>query len=198
MPSNVGTFFLFDKIIDFHKKYPKIEITILTGGTTNLLNYLDSHKVDFVIDTAPIFVKDKNIVNKKLKTVSYSFIVNKNTNFDYSKIKSIKDLVSYPLILPISGTANRKDLDDLFYQNNVQIENVLNIHTSEMIISAVKKDLGIGYVIADLIQEEPEIEIINLKETLPSVDIHILYDKELLTTAPKRFIEEYIDHNFLL
>lgn len=198
MPSNVGTFFLFDKIIDFHKKYPKIEITILTGGTTNLLNYLDSHKVDFVIDTAPIFVKDKNIINKKLKTVSYSFIVNKNTNFDYSKIKSIKDLVSYPLILPISGTANRKDLDDLFYQNNVQIENVLNIHTSEMIISAVKKDLGIGYVIADLIKEEPEIEIINLKETLPSVDIHILYDKELLTTAPKRFIEEYIDHNFLL
>ena len=50
MPSNVGAFFLFDKIIDFHKKYPNIEITIITGGTAKLLGLLDTHQVDFVID----------------------------------------------------------------------------------------------------------------------------------------------------
>ena len=49
MPSNVGSFFLFDKIIDFHKRFPNIEITIMTGSTSVLLNLLDSHKVDFVI-----------------------------------------------------------------------------------------------------------------------------------------------------
>lgn len=198
MPSNVGTFFLFDKIIDFHKRYPNIEITILTGGTTNLLNYLDSHKVDFVIDTAPISIVNKNIITKELKRVSYSFIVNKNTNFNYSEIKNLKDLTSYPLILPIPGTANRKDLDELFNKNHVEIENVINIHTSEMIISAVKKDLGIGYVISDLVENELDIEVINIEDKLPSVAIHILYDSDSLTTAPKRFIEEYIDHNLFL
>ena len=32
MPSNIGSFFLFDKIMDFHKKFPNIEITIITGS----------------------------------------------------------------------------------------------------------------------------------------------------------------------
>src|SRR5574344_649945 len=49
MPSNIGSFFLFDKIINFHLKYPNIEITIITGSTTNLIQLLDSHKIDFVI-----------------------------------------------------------------------------------------------------------------------------------------------------
>ena len=34
MPSNVGTFYLFEKIVEFHNKYPNIEINIITGGTT--------------------------------------------------------------------------------------------------------------------------------------------------------------------
>ena len=33
MPSNIGSFDLFDKIIAFHNKYPKIEITIITVST---------------------------------------------------------------------------------------------------------------------------------------------------------------------
>ena len=80
MPSNVGSFFLFDKIIDFHKKYPNIEITIITGSTANLINLLDSHKVDFVIDTSPINVKlTKGMKVKLLKEVSYAFVIKKDT-----------------------------------------------------------------------------------------------------------------------
>ena len=56
MPSNIGSFFLFDKIINFHKKYPNIEITIITGSTSNLISLLDSHKFDFVIDTSPLML----------------------------------------------------------------------------------------------------------------------------------------------
>lgn len=34
-------FFLFDKIIQFHNTYPKIEVTIITGSTSSLINLLD-------------------------------------------------------------------------------------------------------------------------------------------------------------
>ena len=203
MPSNIGSFFLFDKIIDFHKNYPNIEVTIITGGTTELISLLDSHKVDFVIDTSPINVRlDDSIKVKELKKVHYCFIINKNTTIlDSAEIKSIKDLQKYPLILPIPGTSNRKDLDEKLKQYEVSIENVINIHTSEMIISGVKKDLGIGYVIKDLVENEVknnEIEFINIKEKLPSVIINIVYNKQNLTTAPKKFIEDYIDYNLNL
>ncbi len=203
MPSNVGSFFLFDRIIAFHKKYPNIEITIITGSTANLINLLDSHKVDFVIDTSPINVKlAKGMKVKLLKEVSYAFVIKKDTKkVDYKKIKELKDLKDKSLILPIPNTANRNDLDELLRKKRIEIENVLNIHTSEMIISAVKKDLGIGYVIYDLVKDDINngiLDEIKLKESLPTVGINIVYDKEFLSKAPRKFIEDYIDYEIEL
>ena len=203
MPSNIGSFFLFDKIISFHKQYPNIEITIITGSTSNLISLLDSHKVDFVIDTSPINVKlDEGMKITKLEEVQYCFVVKKDTdNIDYNNIKGLKDLKNKPLILPIPGTANRKALDELFIKNNIDIENVVNIYTSEMIISAVKKDLGIGYIIYNLVEDDiknGELELLNIKEVLPTVEINIIFDKNFLTTAPKKFIENYIDYELEL
>lgn len=194
MPSNIGSFLLFDKIIAFHKKYPNIEITIVTGGTHTLIELLNSHEVDFVIDTSPVDVKlKKGITITKLKEVKYSFICKKNTKLkNIDNITSIKDTVNYPLILPIEGTANRNDLEIIFEKYNLIPRNVLNIHTTEIIIAAVKKDLGIGYVIYNLVKNDKELKIINLKEKLPTVDINIIYNKELLTRAPLEFIENYL------
>lgn len=203
MPSNIGSFYLFDKIINFHKKYPNIEITIITGSTSNLISLLDSHQVDFVIDTSPINVKlNEGIKVTKLDEVKYCFIVNsKLYKSKYKIIKNLSDLEDKPLILPIPGTSNRKDLDELLLEKNVSIQNVINIHTSEMIISAVKKELGIGYIISNLVEDElknGELKILDIKEKLPTVEINIVFDKSFLTTAPKRFIEEYIDYEFKL
>jgi DNA-binding transcriptional LysR family regulator len=127
------------------------------------------------------------------------FYCKKNTELlNISDINSIVDLKKYPLILPIPNTANRNDLDILLQKNNVELKNVINIHTSEMIISAVKKDLGIGYVIHNLVENEiknNEIEVLNIKEKLPTVGINIIYDNRFLTKAPTKFIEDYIDYN---
>lgn len=196
MPSNIGSFYLFEHIIDFHHKYPGIEISVITGSTSQLLNLLESHTVDFIIDTSPINTTNKDLIIKELDTVNYSFIINKNTKLkDYTKINSLRGLTDQPLVLPIPGTSNRNDLDLLLKENNIEINNVLNIHTSEMIISAVKKDLGIGYVIENLINnsvDSNEIEILHLEEKLPTVTINLVYNENYLTTASIKFINDYI------
>lgn len=197
MPSNIGSFYLFDKIIEFHKQFPNIEISIMTGGTSTLLSLLESHQIDFVIDTSPVKFKNSNLKTKKLTTVNYCFIINKNSSIIKSNdISSLKSLENKPLILPLPNTANRKDLDELLLNNKIDIKNVLNIHTSEMIISFVRKDLGIGYVIENLVEKEVEnneIEILNIKEKLPTVDIELIYETNYLTTAPTYFIKEWLN-----
>ena len=197
MPSNIGSFFLFDNIIDFHKEYPNIEISIITGSTSTLISLLDSHKVDFVIDTSPINIIDSDITITKLSTVNYCFV----SKEEVDNIKELKDLKDKPLILPIPGTANRNDLDCLLKKHNINIENVINIHTSEMILSAAKRNIGIGYIIYDLVKndiKDNNLYIVNLKEKLPTVDINIVYNKSFLTTAPKKFIETYINYDLNL
>lgn len=192
IPSNIGSFFLFDNLIKFHNEYPNIDITVITGSTTKLIELLKSHSVDFVIDTSPINTELNNdYVIKELEKVNYCFAANKNYNT--SKMVELKDLQNHQLILPIKGTANRNDLDGLLKEKNIKFNNSLNFHTSEMIISAVKNNIGIGYVISDLVKKETDLKIVDLKEKLPSVKINIIYNSKYLTVAPKKFINMYID-----
>ena len=193
LPSHIASFFFFDKIVDFHNKYPNIEITLMNGSTRALLELLDKHTIDFIIDTGPVNTNNKDLDIVKLSTVKYSFICNKNNYKDYKDIKTIKDLESVPLILPITGTSNRKALDQLLLKNNVKPKKVMNIHKSEVILNAVDNNMGIGYIISNIIKNNDNYKEIKIKEPLPTAEIDIVFNKKFLTNAPKRFIEEYIN-----
>ena len=54
LPSHIASFFFFDKIIDFHNKYPNVEMKLISGSTGQLLELIDKHEIDLIIDTAPI------------------------------------------------------------------------------------------------------------------------------------------------
>ena len=193
LPSHIASFFFFDKIIDFHSKYPNIEMTLISASTGQLLELIDKHEIDIIIDTAPINTSNMDLTIIKLSTVKYSFICNKDNYKDYKNIKSIKDLENIPLVLPVQGTTNRKKLNELFIKNNVNPKKIINIHTSEVILNAVDNNLGIGYVISDLVKNNDNYKFIKVKESLPTADIVFAYNKKFLTTAPKKFIEDYIN-----
>ena len=198
VPSQIGSFYIFEDITNFHKKYPNIEITIISKTTTQLLKLLERHEIDFIIDTSPINTKIDNIIIQPLIEVKNCFVAKSDTSIDIDKIKTIKDLANYPLVLPIKGTDNRKQLDKVFEKNNVELNNVINIHTSEMIVGSIKKDLGIGYIIYDVIKdnvENGEFKIIDIKENLPKITINLVYIEKYLTIAPKFFIENYLKIN---
>ena len=184
MPSNMYKFFI-DKIKDFNNTYPNIEISILTGTTTYLMNQLDLHKIDFIIDTLPVNYMNNDIEIENIKEMEYCFISNNK-----EKITSLKDLANYQLLLPISGTNNRSMLDELLLKNNVKLNKVINIHTSELIIDSVKDDMGIGYILKDLVDND--INILKIKEQLPKTTLALIYNKKFLTSAPRKFIENYI------
>ena len=68
----------------------------------------------------------------------------------------------------------------------------MSIHTSEGILTAVKKGLGIGYVIEDIYKNDDNYMKLDIKEKLREETINIIYNKVFLTEAPKRFIKEFI------
>ena len=128
VPSQIGSFYIFEDITNFHKKYPNIEITIISKTTTQLLKLLERHEIDFIIDTSPINTKIDNIMIQPLIEVNNCFVIKADSSIFIDKIKSISDLANYPLVLPIKGTDNRKQLDKIFEKNNIELNNVINIH----------------------------------------------------------------------
>ena len=192
LPSYISSFFFIDKITAFHNKYPNIEITLINGPHAYLLDLLDKHQIDFMIYTS-IEVNDKNLDVVELNKVNYSFVCRKDKYDNYKNIKSIKDLENVPLVLPIPGTGNRKYIDEVFIKNDISPKKTINIHTSEGILTAVRNDLGLGYVIEDIYKSDDTYKKIEIKEKLREESIIMIYNKKFLTTAPKRFIEEFIN-----
>lgn len=191
LPTYISSFFFMDKVTDFHNKYPNIEITLINGPHAYLLDLLDKHQIDFMIYSM-IDIDNKELETIKLYTVNYSFVC-KSTDYNkYKNIKSVKDLEDKPLILPIKSTNNRKYIDEIFIKNNVIPKHTMNIHTSEGILTAVKDGLGIGYVIEDVYKKDDSFKKIDIKEKLREEDIIMIYNKNFLTEAPRRFIEENI------
>ena len=156
------------------------------------MELLDKHQIDFMVYSA-INISDNDLDVLELYTVHYSFVCRKEDYDKYKNIKTIKDLENVELILPIPTTNNRKYIDEIFIKHNVIPKKIMNIHTSEGILTAVKKGLGIGYVIEDIYKHNDNYRKLDIKEKLREETINIIYNKIFLTEAPKRFIKEFIN-----
>ena len=192
LPSYISSFFFFDKIVEFHEKYPNIEITLMNGSREYLLGLLDKHQIDFIVYSSPIVhnIKDDELDVVDLYKINYTFFCKKEDYDKYKNIKSIKDLKDLPLVLPVPGTNHRKFLDEVFIKNEIIPKKTINIHTSEGILTGVKNNCGIGYIISDIIKDNDEFRKIDVKEKLHEEYIVVIYNKKFLTTAPIRFLEE--------
>lgn len=196
VPSHIGRFFIFDKIEEFHRLYPNIEISIISRSTNEILNLLINHEIDFAIDSSPIEITHSNIKVVPLQKVQHCFFaVNGSKISGIEKVTSIIDLKDMPLVLPVARSYHRKELNKLAFEHECEFRNVLSIETSEMIITATRRDIGIGYVLRDLIKEEIKNGVykeIKIKEEVPKVEINIVYIDKYLTKVPKKYLEEFM------
>ena len=191
LPTYISSFLFMDKITEFRNKYPNIEITLINGPHKYLLELLEKHQVDFIVYSM-INITNKDLDTIKLYTVNYSFVCRKDEYDKYKNIKTIEDLENISLVLPIPSTNNRKYIDEIFIKHNIVPKKAISIHTSEGILIAVKKGLGLGYVIEDIYKDDDTFKKVNINEKLRHEDIILVYNKKFLTEAPKRFIEECI------
>jgi len=197
IPSHIASFYLMNKIVSFHEKYSKIDITVVNRPSSELLKLLENNEIDFVVDTMS-FKDELECFNvKKLKTFSHCFVSLSSSNFIEDKEEySLSDLKDVPLILPVFHSSHRQHLDNLAKEKNVVLENILSIETSELIYSMVKKGLGVGYILYDMVKDDIEkgkLKQIKVKEHLPEVSLNLIYKEKTLTEAPLKFINDFLN-----
>ena len=198
VPSHIGEFFLFPFVEKFHKEHPNIEISIVSRNTEEMIKFLENNSIDFIIDTSPIESIYNNLEILPLLDLENCFI-SKN------KIKdeeiSLLDLNNFNLILPVKRSTPRKSLDYICKNYNIELNPFMTIETTEMLVNAVKKEMGIGYVIKQAVSEELkncELFQLKIKEKLPLITLNLVYINEYLTHIPRTFMktikEEYKEY----
>ncbi|MBR6689898.1 MAG: LysR family transcriptional regulator [Bacilli bacterium] len=192
--SHIVRNYLMDKIADFRLNHPKISIELLDLSTSTLIESLQERKIDFIVDSAPIETVYNNVEIKPICSLSTCFVKSVNNK---SKIKNIKSLEKENLILPVSRSSLRKNLNKCFNEANVEINPILEFGTEELIIEATRRNLGVGYVVKSAIQylvDAKILEMLEIKEELPKMEINLVYINNYLTNVANLFIKEEINY----
>lgn len=89
----------------------------------------------------------------------------------------------------------RKNLEQALANYNIDIKVGLAVDTTDLIISSVKRNLGIGYVVKETVKEEiknKELRELKIECELPRLQLNLVYIKDYLSYPAKEFLEKYI------
>lgn len=193
VPTHIGIFLLSKYIQKFIEKYPGIRFTIVNRATSEMVDMLEKRNLDFIVDSYPIDSNRKDIVLYKLIEVSNCFVGNeKYKNIVSEGIINIEDIQKYPLLLPPKITSTRKALESKLKDRIDNLEAIIDVPTTEVMLELVKKGLGIGYFTKESVQkyiDSGRLYEIPVDVELPKTDICIAYVDNFLANAPKKFIE---------
>lgn len=190
-PSHLTTFYLMNYIEKAKSDYPNLKIKLVSGADFNkMIQMLEEHKIDFIIDTTQVDTNYNNLVIEELKEVKNIFIANKPI-----KIKELKELENQKYILNFEYSSTIKKLKNILKQHDIEIEANIQCDITELRIDATKKGLGIGYVMKEAVLKElknNELYEVDIPIDLPKSTIKLIYVKEQLTQSDKKFIKNYL------
>lgn len=187
--SHIVRNYLLSKLAHFKDKHPNVNFRVEDLSTASLIEQLEKHELDFVVDSTPI--------NTTFNNLKITPIAKKNTCFIKSvdcddNISTLSDLSNKSMIIPLGRSSLTKNLSKVLEQYNVVLNPQYEYATEDLIIASVKKNLGIGYVVDGkyLDFEKNKITKIELKEELPKFEIQLVYIENYITELAMNFITE--------
>ena len=189
--------FLIPYLEEFHKKYPKIDIQIVTNISSELIHKLKNGLIDIIILNIVDEKLDKDIEVVECKQIEDCFVVNSSYKNLLDEELSFSDLNNYPLVLQSKSSNTRTFLDNLTNNYNITLKPIMELASYSLVVEFTKIGFGIGYVTKDYIKKEienKELFILNIKENIPKRSIGIATSKTHLPSfSAKRLMDIIIN-----
>lgn len=193
VPAHIHNGFLFNYINNFLRQYQNVTIQFKTGNIISLIEKLELHEIDFVIDEYPKNCLFNNIKVVYLKEYRKGFIFNKNFFPELiDKTFDLEILENYRLILPLKDNIYRKEFDDLIHNKMIKNINVIEVNNTSEMYKYVENGLGLGYYITDFVDEREKYGILNIKDVILKYNLCLMYIEEFNSLISKKLI------NFIL
>lgn len=188
-PSHFTSYLLMEKVEQVKKDFPELNITIICEVDLNkMIDLLQNHQIDFAIMDSEI--EKDNIETEELLTIDNIFV--SKVPLTISNIKEIENL---NCILNVENTRTTQKLKEVLQKNNVNINADMICDATEVRVEAVKRNMGIAYVIKDAVKEElknKKLYEVQLPIELPKLQLNLIYLKGELTQIDKKFIKDYL------
>lgn len=183
--------YLFEAMEAFNQRYPNVHFKILNNSTTDSVSAIKQGKVDlaFVSATFQVSAPLKMKVLRKYRDI---LIGGSRFRKLSGKEVSLEQLSSYPWISLTSEAITRNFLNAYFSSHGLRFSPDMELATTDMILPAVRHNLGIGFVPEEFASADLKSETVFelcVKETLPERNILLIYDSDYpQSIAAKEFL----------
>ena len=185
----IGSFMLPDLMAEFQKKYPNLKIKATVSNSEKLQQLL----LDNCLDIALI---EGEVNSEYLKTEVFAkdemiLILPPNSEFCKKENLKLSDIKDCNFLLREAGSAGRTFLEHIFALHDMTINPILESVSTQAIIKAVSKGLGISILPKQLVKasiEGREVATNKIKDQNFSRNYFIVWHKnKFITNSAKEF-----------
>ena len=189
-------YFLADKIVEFHERFPAVKIELMADFTPDTIEKLKLDKCDVAFVNLPITADSELKLHGNCMRLNDIFITSEKFSGLTNEPISLSTLKKYPLILMDENTVARKSLDNFLSSVGVSVTPSIEVGSWDLMKRLVRKGMGVGvipreYALQDL--EEKALYEIKTDIHLPVRSVGILLRKNAsISYALHSFIDLFI------
>ncbi|MCR8644379.1 LysR family transcriptional regulator [Paenibacillus sp. N1-5-1-14] len=189
----VGVYLLPAVLGDFSRTYPGIKINMNITSSRQLMNMLETNKVEFLIVSDQLPVDETKFQTSNFYDDELVLIVQANHPLAKKKNCKPEDLLPEKIILKPKKSATRVYLEGKFKENGIEFQSEMEISNLEAIKQGVIHGLGISIVSKFSVEQEIKSGLI-ASVPIQGVTFHrginyVFYKNKHLSPAAIAFIQ---------
>ena len=140
-------YFLADKIVDFHEKFPAVKIELMADFTPDTIEKLKANRCDVAFVNLPIEVDPELTLHGNCMRLNDIFIVGeKYKELANGGTVSLSKLKEYPLVMMDKNTVARRSLTNFLGAHGVELQPSIEVGSWDLMKRLVQRGMGVGII----------------------------------------------------
>ncbi len=190
-------YFLADKIVDFHNRFPAVKIDLLADFSPDTIEKLKEDKCDVAFVNLPISPDPELRLHGNCMRLNDIFIAGQGFEGFKEGTSSLSSLQKLPLIFMDKNTVSRKSLDNFLSSVGVSLTPDIEVGSWDLMKRLVARGMGVGVIPKEYAIKELEDGLLFELQTdvsLPVRSVGMLLSKTApVSYALHSFIQEFIE-----
>ena len=186
-------YFLSDKIVDFHERFPAVKIELMADFTPDTIEKLKANRCDVAFVNLPISEDPELQLHGNCMRLNDIFIVGeKYQELANEGTVSLMKLQKYPIIMMDKNTVARRFLDNFLESHGVELSPSIEVGSWDLMMRLVVRGMGIGVIPREYALRRlncGELSEVKTDPALPARSVGML--------LPKNTAVSYALHSFL-
>ncbi len=147
-------YFLADKIVDFHERFPAVKIDLLAGFTPDTIEKLKANKCDVAFVNLPIEEDPDLQLYGNCMRLNDVFVTSEKYSELTNSVVSLEKLRNYPLIVMDPDTVARRSMDSFLQSVGVELQPSIEIGSWDLMKRLVIRGMGVGVIPRQYVEKD--------------------------------------------